>query len=83
MRGVIKLRARSIDLSIDRVYEVAIVNGLFNSVCVIIGWGRYKSKGQSKVFSFENWQEAEKFVQKKIKKRLGSEKRIGVAYKYI
>lgn len=82
MHNVRKLRARSIALNIDRVYEVAILKGLFNSVCVIIGWGRFGSKGQSKIVSFETWDEAEVFVQKKIKKRLGSEKRIGVAYEW-
>jgi predicted DNA-binding WGR domain protein len=77
-----KLRAQSIDSNINRVYEIAIIKGLFNSVCVIIGWGRFGSKGQSKVVPFETWDEAEVFVQKKIKKRLGSEKRIGVAYEW-
>jgi hypothetical protein len=77
------LRAIKPETNINRVYEIRIDKGLFNSWLVLIGYGRYGEGSCQKIYSFFNAREAKTFVQKNLKKRFQSHKRIGCYYKIV
>jgi hypothetical protein len=66
--------------NINRVYEILVQKGLFNSYTVLIAWGRLNVYLKQKVVSFDSFEDAMAFAEKKIHKRLNSQKRIGVNY---
>lgn len=66
--------------NINRVYEILVQKGLFNSYTVLIAWGRLNLYLKQKVVSFDSFEDAMAFAEKKINKRLTSQKRIGVNY---
>ena len=77
------LRAIEPDTNVNRMYEIRIDRGLFNSWLVIIGYGRYGGGACQRIYSFFDMKEATAFVHKKLKKRFQSHKRIGCYYKII
>ena len=83
MRFQLILRAIKPETNVNRVYEIRIDKGLFNSWLVLIGYGRYGGGSRQKNYSFFNVMEAKAFVQKNLKKRFQSHKRIGRDYKIV
>jgi len=79
----IQLRATDHSKNIDRDYELHLDKGLFNSMIVLVGWGRHNTKGQQKAYYFDSKKDALSFMNQKIKKRLSSRSRIGCEYKII
>jgi hypothetical protein len=77
------LRARQPEININRVYELRVDRGLFNSWLVIIAYGRYGGGFSQKIHSFFTLEEAKTFVNKTLKKRSKAEKRIGCSYHLI
>ncbi len=83
MRLQLILRAIKPETNVNRVYEIRIDKGLFNSWLVLIGYERYGGGSRQKIYSFFNVMEAKAFVQKNLKKRFQSHKRIGCDYKIV
>ena len=77
------LRAIKPETNVNRVYEICVDRGLFNSWLVIIAYGRYGRGACQKIHSFFTMEDAKKFVQKTLKKRFSSQKRIGCYYKIV
>lgn len=77
------LRAVNLETNVNRVYEIRVDRGLFNSWLVIIGYGRYRGGAHQKIHSFFTLKEVKAFVQKNLKKRFQSHKRIGCYYKIV
>ena len=77
------LRAEKQELNINRVYEIYLNKGLFDSWVVITAFGRYGAGSQQKVSGFILLEEAKKFISKILKKRLNAKARIGCNYKII
>ena len=77
------LRARQPEININRVYELRVDRGLFNSWLVIIAYGRYGVGLSQRIHSFFTLEEAKTFVNKTLKKRSKAEKRIGCSYHLI
>lgn len=77
------LRAIKPETNVNRVYEIRVDRGLFNSWLVIIAYGRYRGGACQKIHSFFNIEDVKKFVQKTLKKRVNSQKRIGCYYKIV
>jgi hypothetical protein len=77
------LRAVRPEININRVYELRLDKGLFNSWLVIIAYGRYGGGFSQKINSFFTLEEAKAFVNKTLKKRAKAEKRIGCSYNLI
>lgn len=77
------LRARKPETNVNRVYELRLDKGLFNSWLVIIAYGRYGVGLSQKINSFFTLEEAKTFVNKTLKKRSKAEKRIGCSYHLI
>jgi len=77
------LRAINPEANVNRVYELRMDKGLFNSWLVIIGYGCYGGGACQKIYSFFDIEEAKVFVKKKLKKRFQSHKRIGCYYKIV
>jgi len=77
------LRAVKPETNVNRVYEIRINKGLFDSWLVIIGYGRYGGGTCQKIYSFFNELDATAFVHKNLKKRFQSHKRIGCYYKIV
>lgn len=77
------LRAIKPETNVNRVYEIRLDKGLFNSWLVIIGYGRYKGGSCQKIYSFFSLKKVEAFVDKTLKKRFQSYKRIKCNYKII
>lgn len=77
------LRAIKPETNVNRVYEIRLDKGLFESWLVIIAYGRYGGGAYQKIHSFFTVEDARKFVQKTLKKRFQSHKRIGCYYKVV
>lgn len=77
----IKLQAISPEKNLARSYEISLQKGLFKVWIVHTAYGRIGSKNaQTKNYFFEEKIEAQKTIEKILKKRLNSQKRIGVNY---
>ena len=74
------LRACLPEKNINRVYEVFLNKGLFESWIVMTAYGRFGSGTHQKIYSFMVLDDAKKFVRKILKKRLNAEKRVGCNY---
>ena len=77
------LRAEKQELNINRVYEVHLNKGLFDSWVVITAFGRYGYGAQQRIYSFFVLDEAKEFIRMIMKKRFNAEKRVGCNYKII
>jgi hypothetical protein len=76
----LKLRAIKLEANINRVYEIYLNKGLFNSWIVTTANGRYGGGMMQRNYSFFDLKEANTFAHKVLKKRLNAKKRIGVDY---
>lgn len=79
----IRLRAVNPDLNFDRGYKIRLGNDLFKEWFVTITFGRYRKRGTSKTAIFSTREEAYKFIDSKLKRRLTSPKRIGCSYQMV
>ena len=77
------LRAVKPETNVNRVYEIYISKGLFNSWVVMTAYGRYGAGSNQKIHSFFSLEEAKAFVNKILKKRFNAEKRIGCNYSLV
>lgn len=77
------LHAEKPEKNINRVYEILLNKGLFNSWVVMTGYGRYGAGSQQKIYSFFALEEAKKFIHKILKKRFNAEKRVGCNYSLV
>lgn len=80
---IIKFKAQTIDLRVNREYYIICSKTLFGDYSVTTCWGKPNTKGQSKSYFFETKNDMEKFVERITHKRLNSEKRIGVNYEVV
>ena len=76
----IVLRATNPDLNMDRVYEMWLDKGLMGKWIVIVAHGPYKGGMTQRVYTFDNKEEAQHYMDKMVKKKLHSEKRLGTDY---
>ena len=77
------LRAVSRETNVNRIYELRVDRGLFNSWLDIVAYGRYGGGFCQKIHSFFTLEEVKTFVNKSLKKRSKAEKRIGCHYTLI
>lgn len=69
--------------NIARRYTIATSEDLFGATLVEFAWGRIGTRGQSRVVSFSEHEEAEHFVGQLLRRRASARKRIGVAYRQV
>ena len=77
------LRAISPEINVNRVYEVHLNKGLFDSWIVLTAYGRYGSGSHQKIHSFFSLEEAKAFVRKILKKRFNAVNRVGCNYSLV
>jgi predicted DNA-binding WGR domain protein len=75
------LEAKDASRNIYRAYSIAYGQDLFGNWIVETTYGRIGGKGRTLVTIVNNEDEALQYVQKALKRRQSSPKRIGVAYK--
>lgn len=83
MRQHVILRATNPLLNMDRVYEIWLDRGLFNKWTVLIAHGPFKGGLTQRTYVFESKTDAQGFIEKLIKQKCNSKKRIGEDYKVI
>ncbi len=83
MFGHLKLRAINPAKNVNRVYEIHVGRGLFNTITVILAYGRYGKGTHQRLYSFDSIQQANAFIKKTLQKRLNSHKRIGCGYEVV
>ena len=74
------LRATNPSKNLYRWYSLHLCQDLFGTWLLITQWGRRGFKGQGKQYAFEDEERAQKELQRLLKKRLNSHKRIGCNY---
>jgi predicted DNA-binding WGR domain protein len=74
------LRAINLEKNVNRVYQIQVCRGGFNSWLVIINYGRYGGGTRQTIHSFWTLEEAKVFVDKTLKKRSSSMMRIRCNY---
>ncbi len=77
------LRATKPESNLNRVYEIWLDRGLFDSWLVLTAYGRYSGGTTQKNHSFYTLEEAQVFIDKVLNKRLNSQNRIGCNYELI
>jgi predicted DNA-binding WGR domain protein len=79
--AAIRLQAIDHVRNIARDYEINATPDLFGHWIVSLQWGRIGARGQSRVCSFAEHPNAERFVRNTLRRRASAQKRIGVAYR--
>jgi hypothetical protein len=79
----IRLEAHDPQRNIHRRYEIARSPDLFGWTLVECRWGRVGGELRSKVLATPTVDAADRLVLSVLRKRAGSEKRIGVAYREV
>jgi WGR domain len=79
----LKLRAINPLKNVNRVYEIQLGQGLFNTITVLIAYGRLGGSTQQRFYHFDTLFEVHAFVQKSMQKRLNAHRRIVCAYKVV
>ena len=79
----IRLRALNTELKHDREYKVNLGQDLFKNWYVTITFGKYRTWGTSKTRYFETREEAYRFIDSTLKRRLSSPRRIGCPYQMV
>jgi hypothetical protein len=54
MFGYLKLRAVNPARNVNRVYEIHVGRGLFNTITVILAYGRYGKGTHQRLYSFDS-----------------------------
>ncbi len=77
----ITLRAELKQNNLDREYTISVQQGMFNILVVQLFYGKWKASGGTyRKYSFDNKEEAKKFIKNKLTKRLNSYNRIKCSY---
>jgi hypothetical protein len=79
----IALRAINHDQNIDREYRILLGKDLFADWIATLFYGRYRTRGTQKTHVFATDQEALRFIEVNLKKRLSARKRIGYDYQLV
>lgn len=79
--GRLVLEARDPAHNIARSWRIETGGDLFGWFVVSWRWGRIGAAGQTKALAFANPAEALPFIRRLLRRRLGAEGRIGVAYR--
>lgn len=79
----ITLRAKHPERNLDREYVILVQPGMFNTITVQIFYGRWQKNGTYRQYSFDNVEEAKKFIRIKLAKRYSSQNRIGCNYQAV
>jgi predicted DNA-binding WGR domain protein len=66
--------------NIARDYQIEATPDLFGHIIVSLHWGRIGTRGQSRIVSFAEESNADRFITSTLAKRRSAKKRIGVAY---
>ena len=82
-RQKIYLTAQNPSKNIYRFYTIFTSKDLFGFTCIHTCYGRTGTKGRLKSYAFLEENKAESFLNKLLKKRMTSSKRIGVDYKNV
>jgi predicted DNA-binding WGR domain protein len=77
------LRAENPARNCRRSYAIAVDRDLFGTWCVSLFWGRIGRPGREKILTFEERGEAVAFARVQLRRRLGSSRRLGVAYQIV
>jgi predicted DNA-binding WGR domain protein len=75
------LRAENPARNCRRGYAIAVDRDLFGTWCVSLAWGRIGRPGSGKLLAFEDRGAALTFARRQLRRRLKSERRIGVPYR--
>jgi len=79
----ISLRAVRRKIGLDRVYRISLGTDLFQQWFVTVTFGRYNTAGTSQTKYFEGMEEACRFIDRVLKKRLSAPGRIGCHYQMV
>jgi predicted DNA-binding WGR domain protein len=79
--GILKLQAIHIKHNLARFYTIRIDRNLWNQITVSTSYGRIGTHGNIKHAYFEEDKDAQIYLKSVLRKRLNSEKRIGVDYR--
>ena len=74
------LRAENPARNCRRGYAIAVDRDLFGAWCVSLAWGRIGRPGRDKMHAFKDRDAALAFASRQLRRRLKSERRIGVPY---
>ena len=77
------LEAVCAERNIARRYTVALSRDLFGASIVEFAWGRIGTRGQGRMVSFANADEAARFASQLLRRRASAPKRIGVPYREV
>lgn len=77
------LRAENPARNCQRAYAIAVDRDLFGTWCVSLAWGRIGRPGRGKRHAFDDHGAALAFARVQLRRRLQSERRIGVAYRVV
>ena len=75
------LKAENPARNCRRGYAIAVDRDLFGTWCVSLAWGRIGTGGAGKMLAFEDRGAALAFARRQLRRRLKSERRIGVPYR--
>jgi predicted DNA-binding WGR domain protein len=79
--GLLKLTATNRASNLARFYTIRIDRNLWNHITVSTSYGRIGTHGNIKHAYFEEDKDAQIYLKSVLRKRLNSEKRIGVDYR--
>jgi predicted DNA-binding WGR domain protein len=77
---MIHLQALDIARNIARDYRIEASPDLFGHWIIALHWGRIDARGQNRMVSFAEPEEASRFVRHTLSRRARAKKRIGVAF---
>jgi hypothetical protein len=77
------LRAARPEFGHDRGYQIKLGIDLFNQWFVTVSFGRYKTLGTNQTKYFNTRKEAYQFIDRSLKRRLSSPRRIGCPYQMV
>lgn len=69
--------------NVARRYAITTSADLFGATIIQFAWGRIGTRGQSRVVSFANQAEADRFVRQLLRRRARAKARIGVSYRKV
>jgi predicted DNA-binding WGR domain protein len=69
--------------NIARGYVIAVSKDLFGATIVRYSWGRIGTRGQRRNVSFQDRQDADRFVAALLKRRASAPGRFGIAYREV
>lgn len=74
------LRAINPERNVAREYQLEVQRDLFGHWIVALHWGRIGASGQGRILSFDQFDDASRFVGHNLARRKSARNRIGVDY---